>query len=401
MRPFNKDHTWGKKEVKDWDFVRDDKGNLVIDESHPNWWQDKKNPDRHGIRIPVLDENGNQKVGARNRRQWKRVLADATGWNNPKNCEFWRSEWAKECNRHLSQEKRIDHRSYARQGKVQIPTIHEGADARKIDAKYHDGITASPSWKIGENRIIKRQNAILRRLLEAFETLTDKLIQWKGWLYDIRRKQRNNPHAGGNDLSDRGTAEAYGRDVSGDEGAGRTAPAVSGTEQAIAGIKQRVERAVAKLAGYRRNAVRHGKAGLPDYATENGESAVDRISREAEQRERFIAATESAIAEAEQQLEKARDVDERIKKIKAGRADRGTSVDLRGYDGGSRPEGADDHEFKDAAKRISGISREIEQREQNRERTSIKERLEAQRRILAEREREAEKSRGCDRGISR
>ena len=87
MRPFNPDHSWGNKEVKDWDFVRDNDGNIVVDESHPDWWQDKKNPDRHGIRIPVLDENGNRKVGARNRKQWKRVLTDATGWNNPKNCE--------------------------------------------------------------------------------------------------------------------------------------------------------------------------------------------------------------------------------------------------------------------------------------------------------------------------
>lgn len=84
MRPFNLDHSWGSKEVKDWDFVRDTDGNIVVDESHPDWWQDKKNPDRHGIRIPVLDENGVQKVGARNRKQWKRVLTDATGWNNPK-----------------------------------------------------------------------------------------------------------------------------------------------------------------------------------------------------------------------------------------------------------------------------------------------------------------------------
>ena len=34
MRPFNPDHSWGKKEVKDWDFVRDKSGNIVIDESH-------------------------------------------------------------------------------------------------------------------------------------------------------------------------------------------------------------------------------------------------------------------------------------------------------------------------------------------------------------------------------
>ena len=52
----------------------------IRDRSHPDWWQDKKNPDRHGIRIPVFDENGVQKIGARNRKQWKRVLTDATGW---------------------------------------------------------------------------------------------------------------------------------------------------------------------------------------------------------------------------------------------------------------------------------------------------------------------------------
>ena len=102
MRPFNPDHSWGNKEVKDWEFVRDTDGNIVVDESHPDWWQDKKNPDHHGIRTPVLDENGKQKVGARNRKQWKRVLTDATGWNDSKNCELWRSEWAKVCNAHLS-----------------------------------------------------------------------------------------------------------------------------------------------------------------------------------------------------------------------------------------------------------------------------------------------------------
>ena len=37
MRPFKKDHTWGNKEVKDWAFVRDKDGNIVIDETHPDW----------------------------------------------------------------------------------------------------------------------------------------------------------------------------------------------------------------------------------------------------------------------------------------------------------------------------------------------------------------------------
>ena len=35
MRPFNPDHSWGNKEIKDWEFVRDENGNIVVDESHP------------------------------------------------------------------------------------------------------------------------------------------------------------------------------------------------------------------------------------------------------------------------------------------------------------------------------------------------------------------------------
>ena len=121
--------------------------------------RDKKNPDRHGIRIPVLDENGVQKVGARNRKQWKRVLTDATGWNNPKNCELWRSEWAKMCNRHLSIDNQIDHRSYERQGKLKVPTIHEGADARKIEEKYLTGQIKKGSWTVSYTHldVYKRQ----------------------------------------------------------------------------------------------------------------------------------------------------------------------------------------------------------------------------------------------------
>lgn len=179
MRSFNPDHSWGNKEVKDWDFVRDENGNIVVDESHSEWWQDKKNPDRHGIRIPVLDENGNQKVGARNRKQWKRVLTDATGWNNPKNCELWRSEWANVCNAHLKVENHIDHRSYARQGKFEIPTIHEGADARKIDEKFQNGQTSSASWKVEENQIIK--NAIPINLM-VFLLLSHVNLYWNPML---------------------------------------------------------------------------------------------------------------------------------------------------------------------------------------------------------------------------
>ena len=57
------------------------------------------------------------------------------------------------CNAHLSVEQQIDHRSYARQGKLEIPTIHEGADARKIDEKFQSGQVQTASWKVEETRL--------------------------------------------------------------------------------------------------------------------------------------------------------------------------------------------------------------------------------------------------------
>ena len=408
MRPFKKNHTWGNKEIKDWAFVRNKDGNIVMDETHPDWWQDKKNPERCGIRIPILDADGNQKLDSRNRKQWKRELTDATGWNNPKNCELWRSKWAKECNLHLKKENQIDHRSYERQGKMQIPTIHEGADARKIEEKYQSRQVVSASWKMKQNQIIKKQNAILKKLQEAFGQISILLKQWKERVYDIRRKQRSNSHDGGYDKPDRGAAGDYGRDVPRDGGEGWTAYFASGAESKIAGIKRRVASAASNLAKYRRNAVSNGNAGCQNYRTRNGKSAMERIGREIECREQIIAETEQGIVEVRQRIERARDVDERIKRIKARRVDRGTVGLVGEYaeGGGSESqnhptEGSRDRTVTDVASRIAGIMREAERREQSRERTSIKERLDTNKRIVAEREREQEKSRQHDRGMSR
>ena len=408
MRPFKKNHTWGNKEIKDWAFVRDKDGNIVMDETHPDWWQDKKNPERCGIRIPILDADGNQKLDSRNRKQWKRELTDATGWNNPKNCELWRSEWAKECNRHLKREQQIDHRSYERQGKIEIPTIHEGADARKIEEKYLSGQAASASWKVEENRMIKKQNAILKKLQELFGQVSVLLKQWKGRLCDIRRKQRSHSHDGGYDKSDRGTASDYGRDVSGAGAERRRTHFAAGAESKIAGIKRRVARATENLAKYRRNVGAVGEAGCQNWENGSGKTAMERIGGEIEYRETFIAETESGIIEAKQRIERARDVDERIKRIKARRADGRTAGAVGGDADGSRPEPGDypaegqrDTNIAGTAERIAELMREAEQREQSRERTSLAERLEANKRIAAEREREKEKSRQYNRGMSR
>ena len=392
MRPFNPDHSWGNKEVKDWEFVRDTDGNIVVDESHPDWWQDKKNPDRHGIRIPVLDENGNQKVGARNRKQWKRVLTDATGWNNPKNCELWRSEWAKVCNDHLSVEQQIDHRSYARQGKLEIPTIHEGADARKIDEKFQSGQVQTASWKVEENQIIKRQNALLKKIQISFGKVSGALSQWKERLNDLKRKPGSHSYDGDNDKPDRGTAESYGRDGTGIAGTGQAAPVFSGAEPEFKKLKQRIIQAAKSFARYRRTA-------LTDRATENQnrtvgkrESAMAGINAEAEQREQLI-------TDIKQQIEKARDIDERMRKLRerrAGGRTPGNDGTDAGRTGSERP---DNSGTEQAAKQIADLEREIEQRKQSREYRSIADKIKANRGTINQRDRQQEKSRRRSRGM--
>ena len=397
MRSFNPDHSWGNKEVKDWDFVRDTDGNIVVDESHPDWWQDKKNLDRHGIRIPVLDENGVQKVGARNRKQWKRVLTDATGWNNPKNCELWRSEWAKMCNRHLSIDNQIDHRSYERQGKLKVPTIHEGADARKIEKKYLTGQIRKGSWKVEENQMIKKQNALLKKVIATFGKVSGALSMWRECLNDIRRKQRSNSHDGSNDYTDRGTAEYHGRDASGDTGKGREADVLSGAGRTIAAIRERIIRAASNLTGYRRTVDTSGRKDRPDTETYRRESAMAGIGTEIKQREPIIAETEQRIADLEQQIEKARDIDDRIQKLKERRPT-GRTATADGADAGrTRPERPDYRGTESAARRIADLEREVKQREQSREHSSLKERLEENKRIVAERERENARCRNHDR----
>ena len=401
MRPFNPDHSWGNKEVKDWEFVRDTDGNIVVDESHPDWWQDKKNPDRHGIRIPVLDENGVQKVGARNRKQWKRVLTDATGWNNPKNCELWRSEWAGMCNRHLSIDNQIDHRSYERQGKLKIPTIHEGADARKIEEKYLTGQIRKGSWKVEENQMIKKQNALLQKVIATFGKVSGALSIWKEWLNDIRRKQRSNSHDGSNDYTDRGTAEYHGRDASGDTGKGREADVLSGAGRTIAAIRERIVRAATNLTGYRRTVDASGRKDRPDTETHRRKSAMAGIGTEIKQREPAIAETEQRITELEQQLEKGRSIDERIKKLKERQSTGRVASADRADAGRTRPERQDYPGTENAARRIADLEREVKQREQSREHSSLKERLEENKRIVAERERENTHRPSHDRGMSR
>ena len=125
------------------------------------------------------------------------------------------------------------------------------------------------------------------------------------------------------------------------------------------------------------------------------------IGTEAKPLKHWATETRPPFAELEQQIEKGRDIDERIQRIKERRTVGRASAPDRGDTRRTGTERPAYRETEDAAQRISDLEREIKQREQSREYSSIKERLEAGRQSIAEREKEAAKRKRHDRGISK
>lgn len=127
--------------------------------------------DDRGNRIPQIDpKTGQQKVDARGRKAWKRINAIANPLDDRQTLKDLRAAWAEVCNERLQPADRIDHRSYADQGKEQIPTVHEGYAARALVAA--GGI----SDRIELNRQIREANRQLELIAAARQTCYANLI---------------------------------------------------------------------------------------------------------------------------------------------------------------------------------------------------------------------------------
>lgn len=161
-------------------------------------WDAKKRSvfklDENGERIPVIDkETGLQKIRDRGEKGiefvWERETIPTNDWNEQYKAEEWRKAWAEECNKYLSQEQKIDHRSYKRQGIDKIPTIHEGHKARKMEKE------GAVSDRCEINRQIVERNARNEQLKEITKKIVqDKVREINGQLErirdDFRRKFR-------------------------------------------------------------------------------------------------------------------------------------------------------------------------------------------------------------------
>ena len=267
-RPIKENGTWGAKEKKAY----------ALDEK--------------GERIPVIDEKtGLQKVRARKgkgeEKLWQRVTVEANDWNKPEKIEEWRARWAAYCNRYLEKENQIDHRSYARQGIEQKPTIHEGYASRKMEARGYVSDRAEANREIREdNRLIRKLSQEIKELEEQVkEVMQEKAREINARLSKYRRTLR---HAGGTRPEDRRAASGAGT-AQQPEPAERAADtdALLREARAIIDAASTVGE-VARTDGY------HAR-------TEEADSRARRAAREAE-RERLSASAEREVERGEPEI---------------------------------------------------------------------------------------------------
>ena len=184
VRPLNPDGTWQAKTEKEYLCVKDgiEKGFTAaeIKTAQAEGWekQYQYKLDRSGKKKAYFPPSVAEAQGLERASKYPkstkfgRQNPISERWNSEEQLCLWREAWAEYVNRFLEQaglEERIDHRSFADQGRDEQPTIHEGVAARAMEKK------GFVSDRCELNRQIKRDNALLKSLKTAITKLTDSL----------------------------------------------------------------------------------------------------------------------------------------------------------------------------------------------------------------------------------
>ncbi len=249
MRSFDEEKHWEKKQKTVFANARDEMGRAIFNPDLPSYNPKEKDKTAQ-YKIPVLDENGEQKVRVRKGKGrellWEKITIPMNDWNDHNKAEVWRKAWADECNKYLEEDKKIDHRSYKRQGLDMEPTIHEGVIARQMEA---EGKVAD---RCEMNREIRERNKLRDQIKELAKDITDyitekardiyeRIRKLKGRIVDIGEARRNDGAAGNATGRNRNSDS---REPIAERRIGRNAEhqrAVSEAEQQIAETDRRIE----------------------------------------------------------------------------------------------------------------------------------------------------------------
>ena len=215
VRPLNPDGTWQYKTEKEYLCVRngEERGFTAAEfrEAQADGWekqyQYKVGRKKEYMAPSEAEVKGYTRLSKHPKStKYGRQNPISERWNSEEQLVLWREAWANAVNRSLERygfDERVDHRSFADQGRDEQPTIHEGVAARALEKK---GIVSD---RCELNRQIKRDNALLREiktqvkklldavkntipsLAEAMESVREKMIIFKYQLgYILTGKRR-------------------------------------------------------------------------------------------------------------------------------------------------------------------------------------------------------------------
>lgn len=182
VRPLNENGTWQHKTEKEYLCVKggEERGFTAAEfkEAQKDGWekqyQYKVGKKKEYMAPSVAEAQGLERASKYAKStKYGRQNPISERWNSDAQLLIWRAAWADEVNRCLEQkglEERIDHRSFADQGKDEQPTIHEGVAARALEKK---GIVSD---RCELNRQIRQDNALLRQLKAEMQKLV-KAVQ--------------------------------------------------------------------------------------------------------------------------------------------------------------------------------------------------------------------------------
>lgn len=137
----------------EWEKQKEVKGYVCVDkDGNEKLFASVKDIEDGYEKVPLLDENGQQKVDKRNCKQWKRATMEANKLNSKELLISQRERWAEIENRYLAPEEQVSHLSYKAREIDRVATKHLGYAATQMEKK---GIRT----ELGDyNRAVLRHN---------------------------------------------------------------------------------------------------------------------------------------------------------------------------------------------------------------------------------------------------
>lgn len=136
-------------------------------------------------RVPLLDENGQQKVDSRNRLQWKRATMEANKLNSKELLISQRERWAEIENRYLAPEEQVSHLSYKAREIDRVATKHLGYTASQMEKKgirtelgdYNRAVLCHnfPVSVADYDKEIKQQKKLIEKLEEELQQFLESV----------------------------------------------------------------------------------------------------------------------------------------------------------------------------------------------------------------------------------